>query len=195
MRATRQAWPETISFLREHLTGSGGMGMGMGMDEGQGMHSPAPAPLIQEVLADLEGTSSKLIALAGALSQEQLGWRPMEGVRSASEVYMHVAATNYMLPRSLGEDFPEGVDWRNLESITSKGEVVANLRASFDYVEGILKGMSPGDLETPTRLFGRDTTRRRVVLQILTHAHEHLGQSIAYARANRVAPPWSRGGM
>ena len=25
----------------------------------------------------------------------------------------------------------------------------------------------------------------------LTHIHEHLGQSIAYARSNGVVPPWS----
>jgi hypothetical protein len=26
---------------------------------------------------------------------------------------------------------------------------------------------------------------------MVVHAHEHLGQSIAYARANGVVPPWT----
>jgi hypothetical protein len=30
-------------------------------------------------------------------------------------------------------------------------------------------------------------------MTILSHLHEHLGQSIAYARTNGVAPPWSGG--
>ena len=31
-----------------------------------------------------------------------------------------------------------------------------------------------------------------VLVTVLSHLHEHLGQSIAYARMNGVAPPWSR---
>ena len=30
-----------------------------------------------------------------------------------------------------------------------------------------------------------------VLLQLLAHMNEHLGQSIAYARMNGVVPPWS----
>jgi hypothetical protein len=26
----------------------------------------------------------------------------------------------------------------------------------------------------------------------VTHLHEHLGQLIAYARSNKVTPPWSK---
>jgi hypothetical protein len=26
---------------------------------------------------------------------------------------------------------------------------------------------------------------------LVTHMHEHLGQTIAYARANGIVPPWS----
>jgi hypothetical protein len=34
--------------------------------------------------------------------------------------------------------------------------------------------------------------RWAVMLQLVAHMNEHLGQSIAYARANDVVPPWSR---
>jgi uncharacterized damage-inducible protein DinB len=30
------------------------------------------------------------------------------------------------------------------------------------------------------------------LMLILTDQHEHLGQSIAYARSNGVVPPWSK---
>jgi hypothetical protein len=29
-------------------------------------------------------------------------------------------------------------------------------------------------------------------MRILVHMHEHLGQSIAYARMNGITPPWSK---
>ena len=42
-------------------------------------------------------------------------------------------------------------------------------------------------------MFGNSTTRRGVLVTILSHLHEHLGQSIAYARINGIKPPWSEG--
>jgi uncharacterized damage-inducible protein DinB len=33
-----------------------------------------------------------------------------------------------------------------------------------------------------------------VLFLIANHMHEHLGQSIAYARTNGVVPPWSKKG-
>ena len=35
-------------------------------------------------------------------------------------------------------------------------------------------------------------SRQRAMLLTVTHLHEHLGQMIAYARSNNIAPPWSR---
>jgi hypothetical protein len=32
-----------------------------------------------------------------------------------------------------------------------------------------------------------------VLTLLVSHLHEHLGQAIAYARMNGVAPPWSEG--
>ena len=42
-----------------------------------------------------------------------------------------------------------------------------------------------------TTLYGRDVGEWAVMLQLVTHMNEHLGQSIAYARMNGVVPPWS----
>jgi uncharacterized damage-inducible protein DinB len=36
-----------------------------------------------------------------------------------------------------------------------------------------------------------DMTKRGALLLLVTHAHEHLGQSIAYARVNGITPPWT----
>jgi hypothetical protein len=33
--------------------------------------------------------------------------------------------------------------------------------------------------------------KRGVFMLLAAHLHEHLGQSIAYARINGIAPPWS----
>ena len=41
-------------------------------------------------------------------------------------------------------------------------------------------------------VLGTPTTVGDVWIRAIVHIHEHLGQSIAYARANEVVPPWSR---
>jgi hypothetical protein len=41
-------------------------------------------------------------------------------------------------------------------------------------------------------LFGQQTTKQGAVLMLLLDQHEHLGQSIAYARTNSIVPPWSK---
>jgi uncharacterized damage-inducible protein DinB len=42
------------------------------------------------------------------------------------------------------------------------------------------------------KLFGRNTTKGGALMILLEDQHEHLGQSIAYARTNGVVPPWSK---
>jgi uncharacterized damage-inducible protein DinB len=42
------------------------------------------------------------------------------------------------------------------------------------------------------KFFGTDTTADGILMRILVHNHEHMGQSIAYARMIGVTPPWSQ---
>jgi hypothetical protein len=48
-------------------------------------------------------------------------------------------------------------------------------------------------LDAPIEVFGQKMTNRRLWIATATHLHEHLGQLIAYARSNKVTPPWSKG--
>lgn len=144
-----------------------------------------------EILTDLEDVEDKLVALARAVPAAKYSWRPAAGVRSVSEVYMHVAGGNYYLATFLGVQPPAGIP-KDLEKIRDKERVLTELQRSFDHVRSVVKAMSDADLEKSVTMFGQATTERRVLSTILYHLHEHLGQSIAYARSNRVAPPWSR---
>jgi hypothetical protein len=47
------------------------------------------------------------------------------------------------------------------------------------------------DMDKPVDLFGMKTSVRGGYMLLLSHAHEHLGQSIAYARSNGIVPPWT----
>ncbi|HSM06674.1 MAG TPA: DinB family protein [Longimicrobiales bacterium] len=158
---------------------------------------PVSAQTLQSEMAlDVRAVGEKFVSLAEAMPESAYDWRPGDGVRSVSEVFMHVAAANMGLPASLMDVTPpDGYpqDWfQGAEQISDKGEVVRHLRASFDHLASTLEGLSDAQLETPTNVFGRDTNWTGAALLLETHTHEHLGQSIAYARMNGVVPPWSR---
>ena len=148
----------------------------------------------EELKGQFEGSAEKLVALARAMPAESYSWQPMEGVYTVAAAYMHIARYNYMYPDMyLGVEAPAGMDYGSLEErVATKDEAVRILAASMDHVRAIMDSMSDADLARPTELYGRDVESWAVLLQLVTHMNEHLGQSIAYARMNRVAPPWSR---
>ena len=66
------------------------------------------------------------------------------------------------------------------------------LKASYANLQKAITGLSDKDLQTRVKLFGEDMTKQDALMLILEDQHEHLGQSIAYARTNGVVPPWSK---
>ena len=152
--------------------------------------APKAAGFRAEFTADVDDVQKKILDLAAAVPAEKYSWRPAPDVRSVSEVYMHIAGGNYFLGTFLGVQPPDDMP-KDLEKITDKQQVIAALQKSFDHIRAIVKSRTDADMEKPVKLFGHPTTQRGVLVTVLNHLHEHLGQSIAYARVNGVAPPWS----
>jgi uncharacterized damage-inducible protein DinB len=145
-----------------------------------------------EFLSQLDATEKKFVDLANAIPQEKYGWRPGAGVRSVSEVFMHVAGANFMLTRVIGTPPPSGIDRGMEKSVTEKAQVVEMMKKSFAHMRDAVNKMD-ADGDKPVKIFGRESTNRGALLFLSDHMHEHLGQQIAYARTNGVVPPWSAG--
>jgi len=154
----------------------------------------AQAPeLAQGYAPELALTSRQLLQLAEATPAEKFSWRPAAGVRSISEVYMHLALGNYFLLEQAG--VKTGFDMSKLgkdpeKSVTAKADVIRLLRGSLEAVAGAYK---TADRQKKVQIFKREAVADGVFLRILLHNNEHMGQSIAYARMNGVVPPWSAG--
>src|SRR5713101_6530041 len=72
------------------------------------------------------------------------------------------------------------------------GEIAGSSEGFLHRSAKAITGLSDNDLQAPVKLFGRDMTKQGALMLILEDQHEHLGQSIAYARSNGVVPPWSK---
>lgn len=160
------------------------------------MHHMDENHLRAQYLADIETLESKFTDLAEAMSEEQYAWRPMDGVRSVSEVFMLIVAENYVVPSAWGATAPEGMTVDNslfgsLANVTVKAEVLGALRQSFAYFKGTVGDLTPMQMHEQITFFGQERMVQEALFLISGDMHEHLGQAIAYARANHVVPPWT----
>ena len=145
-----------------------------------------------EVLAEVIVQEDKFTRLAEAMPAEKYSWRPAPDVRSFAEVLMHVSAANFNLYKLVGTPPPAGFDVKGFEkSATEKAKVIATLEESFAHAKKAITAMPDADLERNLDWFGGKNTQRGILLFIVRHGAEHLGQSIAYARFAGVTPPWT----
>jgi len=154
-----------------------------------GLAQDVPPELGQGWIPEFTLTSRQLLQLAEATPADKFGWRPGPGVRSVSEVYMHLALGNFWLLQQAAVTTAESAKLPTEKGVTAKADVIQWLKKSLDAVR---KGYESADRQKKVQFFGKETTSELVFLRILLHNNEHMGQSIAYARMNGIVPPWSK---
>jgi uncharacterized damage-inducible protein DinB len=147
---------------------------------------------------DMSQLQQKYVGLAEAMPESAYSWRPGDGVRSVAELFTHVAYANYLFGNIIGTPMPDAVKAKYatpqaFNAVTNKQEIVSMLRTSFEHARTIVATLPNDRFGTEVQMFGRATPVPSAYLAYLTHNHEHLGQAIAYARTNKVVPPWSGG--
>jgi uncharacterized damage-inducible protein DinB len=159
--------------------------------------------LVGDLLRDVTEVEGKLLALARETPAEKYDWRPAEGVRSVGEVYLHLAADNYLLPIALGVAAPaetgiKGDDYNTVMAYETRAlgrdAIIAELERSLAHFKQALTDTPAARLDETITMFGQSFTVQQLCILGTTHLHEHLGQAIAYARSNGIVPPWSRSG-
>ena len=158
--------------------------------------------LVKEFAGQIEFVQGRITQLADAVPQSAYEWRPEEGVRSVSEVYLHTAFANYMtvtitggtVPEDVGfeMDFSKAHDWDT--QTTDKTVIIEKVNESFATLKEKVSKLTEEDLNREVEFFGMKQSTRNFIISMIGHLHEHLGQSIAYARTNHIAPPWSKSG-
>ena len=144
---------------------------------------------LQAAFAKDAGTlSDKFTGFAGVMSGKY-DWKPGQGVRSVADVFNLIVKENGLLADALSGTPNTGA---SPAPISDPEKMQEALKASYANLQKAIMGLSDNDLQTPVKMFGRDMTKLGALMLILEDQHEHLGQSIAYARSNGVVPPWSK---
>jgi len=175
-----------------------------------------PAPSLpgvrQELLDNFRSVSNRALTLAKAVPEDKYAWRPMEGVRSMGEVFVHMAGSTLLFcsygglkpPQGPAQDLAAVYMKRGFElpeifaveaKIKSKAKVLEIMEQAFRQPVEMLTNMKDNELDKNVQFFNRTLTLRGVMILMDEHLGEHLGQSIAYARVNHIVPPWSQKGQ
>ncbi len=147
-----------------------------------------------QALADLEAVQKKFVDLANAVPADKLNWRPSPDSRSFAEVFLHVAGERYGILSLMGAEKPAGFDAEERSenhTARSRPELSPELNKSWDFAQKTIKGMTNADFAKLLPQLGPQANAGDVVYILVADAHEHLGQSVAYARENGIVPPWT----
>jgi uncharacterized damage-inducible protein DinB len=152
----------------------------------------APEEVRNDLLNHFNASARKVLTLSEAIPVDLYDWAPGEGVMSVASVYAHIAAYNYKyLNENLGVAPPVDIDYDKMEELTNKSDIVAALAASVAHARMAMRALSNESLVAESTLYGREVAGWGVLVQLVSHLNEHVGQSVAYARMNGVVPPWS----
>jgi uncharacterized damage-inducible protein DinB len=152
-----------------------------------------PEGIWQGYEGEWKHVSKQLVDLAEATPEGKFSWRPAPGVRSTSEVYMHIVDANfYLLSVAGGPKMPADLTLEMEKSVTAKADVLNWLKRSLDAVKQAHASATPKALAAKVHIEDRDATADGIYLRIIVHANEHMGQLVAYARMTGVTPPWSK---
>jgi uncharacterized damage-inducible protein DinB len=158
----------------------------------------AKSGLMADLAADVQQAKGKIMGLAKAMPDAAFDWRPDTSARSTKEVFAHIAADNYFIPTAAGATAPAesgiGDDFKTVAAYEkkprTKAELIAELEKSFVFLEQQMAAATEASLSTPSKW--PKMNKQQLWIATATHLHEHLGQLIAYARSNKVTPPWSK---
>ncbi len=119
------------------------------------------------------------------LPPEALNWRPpvrAEGEALASNtpaaIVAHAAgAQRYWIGEVIGgEPAQRDRDAEFRTAVTDAAPLTTLLNATTGRVQAVLAGLAPADLEQTVVYVGETITRRRLIVRMLTHTAEHLGE-------------------
>jgi len=151
-------------------------------------HAQPASPTPQAALTKEAGTLSDKFSGLARVMAGKYDWKPGEGVRSVGDVFNLIVMENGLLAGTL----TGAGGGRKGTPITDPEKMQTALKTSYGSLQKTIQGLSDGDLKAPVKLFGKEMTKESAIRYLFGDQHEHLGQSIAYARTNGVIPPWSK---
>jgi uncharacterized damage-inducible protein DinB len=141
-------------------------------------------PLTATVSIFRSNMQDKIMKSADAMPESKYSYRPTKDVRSFAEILSHVADISYVLcSNAKGEAPPATATGKG-----SKTEIIAYLKGSFEYCDGVYSGFTDAHLNDPADFWGVKTNKMFILTQVGNHDALHYGNLGTYLRQNGLVP-------
>jgi uncharacterized damage-inducible protein DinB len=144
----------------------------------------APNPLTATLSIFRSNMQDKIMKSADQMPESKYSYRPTKDVRSFAEILTHVADISYILCSNAKGEAPPGT----AAAKGSKAEIMAYLKGSFDYCDGVYSGFTDAHLNAPANFFGFKTNKMFILTQVGNHDALHYGNLVTYLRINGLEP-------
>ena len=172
------------------------------------MSGPPPSPPVgtkEDPAKALEGLLSmmefQVVGAAKAMPADKYGFAPAQDIFAAGQTTQfdtvrtfvaqvtHMAQANYFFFGWSG--IKPDRDIKAIGSITTKGEAVAALEASFIYAHKAIATITTENAFVAIKPIDGFSTRTTIAAFAAAHGYDHYGQMVEYLRMNGVVPPAS----
>jgi hypothetical protein len=147
----------------------------------------ADNPLSTELKQNYEQQKNALLAEADRMAAADYSFKAMPDVGTFGSRVAHVADAQMMICSAVKGEM------RKPETAgkTSKADLVAALKASFDYCDGAYDSLTDAAATQTVKVFGQPQTKLSALWGNLAHDSEMYGYMAVYLRLKGLVPPSS----
>jgi hypothetical protein len=146
-------------------------------------------PFSADAKAGYTSIKTNLLKAADKMPEDKYSFKTVPPVRTYGEMIAHIADTQVFLCSLATGAQKQG----DAAKKTSKADLVAALKASFDACDPVYDAMTDSAGAQTVNMFGRMATKLGVLNTNVAHDNEMYGQMVAYMRINNIVPPSSEG--
>ena len=125
------------------------------------------------------------------MPEESYSFRATPQVRTYGEMIAHIADVQTAVCSMAKGEPKRG----NAAGKTSKADLSAALKASFDYCDPVYDSITDASGAQMVKMFGHDKSKLGVLFFNIEHDNEMYGQMVVYMRIKGIVPPSSEGRM
>jgi hypothetical protein len=144
-------------------------------------------PLSSELKQNYERQKNALLAEADRMSDADYSFKATPQVGTFGSRVAHVADAQMMICSAVKGETKKA----DAASKTSKAELVAALKASFDYCDGAYGSLTDATATQMVKIFGMPQTKLSALWGNLAHDGEMYGYMAVYLRLKGIVPPSS----
>lgn len=142
-------------------------------------------PLSMELKQNYTGVKTDLLKAADKMGEDNYGFKSSPETRTFAQQVAHVADTQIALCSVAKGEQKRG----DAATKTSKADLMASLKASFDYCDGAYDALTDADGLQMVKMFGRDRTKFGALDFNVIHDSEMYGTIAVMLREKGVVPP------